>query len=269
MDFEGVAFANPQEAYSTIPIPARVLMARVVLACMLKAVVFDFDDTLVHSGETSYRNHCKTARLLGLPKPKFSTFLKFWGKPWHSLVLAMFPHYDMNKFIEAYSKVRLQSKYPLIHGALDTINFLHEHEIEMGILSNKPTDQLWQRIKQSALNPNIFSFVFGEQSTQYKKPDCRAFNEVMIVFRNAKIRKDEVLYVGDLTVDYFAARGAAIDFCGVLTGFHSPRKFIREGLEPWRLISSVRGLPRWLYEHEYLPPNPTFHRRQRGFFPYP
>ena len=221
---------------------------------MLKAVVFDFDDTLVRSGETSYRNHCKTAAALGLPKPPFSTFLKYWGKPWHAMILALFPHYDVNKFIEKYTQIRLSSKYPLLPGVLDTLNFLHEHHIEIGILSNKPTDQLWQRIKESTLNPNTFLFVFGEQSTRYKKPDSRVFDEVLFELKKSYIRKHELLYVGDLTVDYFAARGAGVDFCATLTGFHSSRKFQKEGLDTPHMVDSVRDLPAWLTQHGYIKP---------------
>ena len=95
--------------------------------------------------------------------------------------------------------------------------------------------------------------MFGEQSTQYKKPDSRVFNEVLELLRKNRIQRGESLYVGDLTVDYFAARGAAVDFCGVLTGFHSPRRFVREGLEPYRLVHSVKELPHWLFENGYLP----------------
>lgn len=219
---------------------------------MLKAVVFDFDDTLVRSGETSYRNHCKTAEILGLAKPSFSTFLKYWGKPWHSMIWALFPNYDVNKFIEAYSKIRKSSKYPLIPGALDALNFLYEHHIEVGILSNKPTDQLWERIGQTALNPKTFSFVFGEQSTHYKKPDSRVFNEVLFEFKKHYIRKHEILYVGDLTVDYFAARGADLDFCAVLSGFHSAQRFRKEGLDSEHMVDSVKDLPAWLVYHGYI-----------------
>lgn len=219
---------------------------------MLKAVVFDFDDTLVKSGETSYRNHCKTAAILGLPKPSFTVFLKHWGKPWHGMISALFPHYDVNHFIDAYSKIRKTARYPLIPGALDTLNFLREHHIELGILSNKPTDQLLQRIEQSALNPKIFSFIFGEQSTKYKKPDSRCFDEVLFSFQKHYIRKHELLYVGDLTVDYFAARGAGIDFCGVLSGFHTKQRFTKEGLDAPHLIPSVKYLPEWLEEFRYL-----------------
>lgn len=219
---------------------------------MLKAVVFDFDDTLVKSGNISYINHCRAAAKLGLPKPPFSTFLKFWGKPWHAMILALFPHTDVNDFIRAYGKIREGSRYPLIPGTLDTLNFLHEHHIELGILSNKPTDQLLERINHSALNPKIFSFIFGEQSTVYKKPDSRVFEEVLFQFKKHYIKRNEMLFVGDLTVDYFAARGAGIDFCAVLSGFHSGVKFRKEGLDVEHMIPSVKDLPSWLIENHYI-----------------
>lgn len=219
---------------------------------VLKAVIFDFDDTLVRSGETSYRNHCITAKALGWPKPSFGIFLKHWGKPWHGMIMALFPHKDVNEFIEAYSKVRLSSRYPLLPGTLDTLDFLFEHHIEIGILSNKPTDQLYQRINHTTMNPKVFSFVFGEQSTKYKKPDSRVFDEVLFEMKKEYIRKNEILYVGDLTVDYFAARGAGVDFCAVLSGFHTKQRFLREGLDAQHMIPSVKDLPAWLEEHGYM-----------------
>ncbi|MFH0970044.1 MAG: HAD family hydrolase [Candidatus Diapherotrites archaeon] len=219
---------------------------------MLKAVIFDFDDTLVRSGRISFVAHCRAAVKLGWPAPSFPTFLKFWGKPWHAMIMALFPYHDVNEFIRVYQKTRANSRYPVIPGALDTINFLHEHHIELGILSNKPIEQLHERISHTALNPKIFSFIFGEQSTQYQKPDSRVFDEVLFHFRKHNIRKHEMLFVGDLIVDYFAARGAGIDFCGVLSGFHSSRKFQKVGLDSNHLIPSVKYLPDWLIEHHYL-----------------
>ncbi|MEK6821221.1 MAG: HAD family hydrolase [archaeon] len=221
---------------------------------MLKAVIFDFDDTLVKSGEVSYLNHCRTAKKLGWPKPPYAVFLKHWGKPWHAMITALFPSHDVNAFIDTYSKVRVGSRYPLIPGALDALNFLHERHIELGILSNKPTEQLRERIRHTALNPKIFSFIFGEQSTMYKKPDSRAFDEVVYSFRTHYIRRHEMLFVGDLTVDFFTARGAGIDFCGVLSGFHSKSAFVRAGADPSHLIPSVRSLPEWLVENRYVKP---------------
>ncbi|MDP2666399.1 MAG: HAD family hydrolase [Candidatus Diapherotrites archaeon] len=219
---------------------------------MLKAVIFDFDDTLVKSGMVSFQNHCRTARALGLPKPSFNMFLRYWGKPWHTMVVALFPHYDVNAFIAKYHEIRKGTRYPLIPGALDTLNFLREHHIETAILSNKPTDQLWERISHTALNPKNFLFVFGEQSTRFKKPDARVFDEVLFELKKERIRKHEVLYVGDLTVDYFAARGNNIDFCGVLSGFHSKAMFTKHGLNPQHLIPSVKDLPPWLVENRYI-----------------
>lgn len=218
----------------------------------LKAVIFDFDDTLVHSGQTSYDTHCQTAKALGLPKPSWKTFLKYWGKPWHSMVLALFPDYDPNKFIEKYLQLRKKAKYPLIAGALDTIDFLHEHNIKMGILSNKPSDQLWERIHQTTLNPKTFSFVFGEQDTKFMKPDSRVFWDVLNKLKKYNIRMNELLYVGDLTVDYFAARGAGVHFVGVLSGFHNKQKFVKEGVHASHLIPSVADLPKWLMERKIV-----------------
>lgn len=218
----------------------------------LKAVIFDFDDTLVHSGETSYQTHCLTAKALGLAKPSRRTFLKFWGKPWHSMVLALFPDYDTNKFIQKYLQLRKRAKYPLILGALDTIDFLFEHNIKLGILSNKPSDQLWERIHHTSLNPKTFSFVFGEQDTKFMKPDSRVFWDVLNRLKRYNIRLDEILYVGDLTVDYFAARGAGIKFVGVLSGFHNKKKFLKEGLSNEHLIQHVGKLPEWLVEHKLV-----------------
>jgi phosphoglycolate phosphatase-like HAD superfamily hydrolase len=58
--------------------------------------------------------------------------------------------------------------------------------------------------------------------------------------------------VGDLTVDYFAARGAGIRFVGVLSGFHDKRRFLKEGLSAEHLLSSVSKLPEWLVEHKLV-----------------
>ncbi|MBI4043590.1 MAG: HAD family hydrolase [Candidatus Diapherotrites archaeon] len=221
----------------------------------VKAVVFDFDDTLVHSGWTSYNSHCRAARKLGLPKPALKQFLKYWGKSWHSMIEAIWPGADINEFIRTYRSLRLKSRYPLVYGAVDTIDFLYERRIPMGIVSNKPTEDLVQRISHTALNPHVFAFVFGEQSTIFHKPHARAFDEVKEFFSRKRIRSNEILYVGDLTVDYFAARGAGLQFVGVLSGFHSKRMFLKEGLGDEWVLDSVAELPRFLLHANLLPVN--------------
>ena len=168
------------------------------------------------------------------------------------MILALFPDHDPNLFIQKYKQIRLRAKYPLIPGALDAINFLHEHNIKMGILSNKPSDQLRERISHTDLNPNTFSFIFGEQDTKFMKPDSRVFWDVLNKLKKHNIRLNEILYVGDLTVDYFAARGAGIKFVGVLSGFHNKKKFTTEGLAPEHLISNVGKLPEWLAKHKLV-----------------
>ena len=169
------------------------------------------------------------------------------------MIEGIWPEVNINEFIEVYKSLRLKSRYPLVYGAPDTIDFLFERRIPLGILSNKPTEDLWQRLKHTALNPRVFAFVFGEQSTVFHKPHGRAFDEAKALFARKTIRSNEILYVGDLTVDFFSARSAGIQFAGVLSGFHSKRMFLNAGLgEEW-LMDSVADLPRFLLYHELLP----------------
>jgi HAD superfamily hydrolase (TIGR01549 family) len=167
------------------------------------------------------------------------------------MIEALFPHIDTNQFIEEYNKVR-KKKFPLVSKTLKTFEFLQKHKLKVGILSNKPTEQLWEQSCYLHLHPKKFWFIFGEQSTVFNKPNSKVFDEVLKKAKKAKIKKNEILFVGDLTVDFFAARGAGISFVGVLSGFHSRQKFIRNGLDPKHLIPSIAFLPEWLEENRYI-----------------
>ncbi len=53
---------------------------------------------------------------------------------------------------------------------------------------------------------------------------------------------EDILYVGDSLIDYFAERDRGIDFIAITTGIHTKDDFLREGLEEDSILNEFSAL---------------------------
>lgn len=209
---------------------------------MIKAIVFDLDDTLIATYEESYRNHFETASALGLEMPSEKEFFKHYNLTWERLVKTLWPNADYNKYVETYGKKSL--KYPLIAGVGKVLKTLKEKGILLGVLTTRDANSTNALLEKNGVAQHFDLVVCCSESIH--KPNLLVFENVLHKLNYYGVGKKEFIYVGDSLNDFKAAYNARINFVAVLTGWIKKEEFLENGLAEENIIESIHQLPEYV-----------------------
>lgn len=210
---------------------------------MIKAVVFDFDDTLVHTYENGMDNLRIIAQRIGLPLPSKKSLKEHYGKSWKDFVSTMWPEMDIESFSEKYFSLATQLKpSPPVHGVHEILDILSKKFV-LGIVTGNEKNAFLQKLMQAGIAFSKFHFMLAENDIRKSKGDPSYFDPMVNELSRLGIKKNEVLFVGDSIHDYETAKKAGISFVGVLTGLSTRSDLVAEGLRERMIIPSVMELP--------------------------
>ena len=210
---------------------------------MIKAVIFDFDDTLIRVWKSSTKKHIKVAEQLGLRIPALIEFGKLFGLPWDEAIARTWPEIDPNKFKEAFNRSKDKTKHSLVNGVDDIIKNCKKENLFLGIITSRELRRLNNIAKEIDLKIENFDYIQAEDQNRYKKPDPKVFDNLKKVLKRNNIIEEQTLYVGDAIYDYWAAKEAGLNFVAVLSGAWTKEEFVSEGLNEKFIMESLRELP--------------------------
>jgi phosphoglycolate phosphatase len=206
-----------------------------------KLVIFDLDGTLADAYRAVWLSVNHALKSQGFKTVDFLTVKRSVG--WGERVLAGFfvPPEAIDETLRLYRahhQKALIKKVKLLPHAKNVLTLLHKKNINIGIASNRRTQFTEQILKILNIRGYIDFVVCADQ---VKKPKP-APNMLRQNLRLAKCRKDEALYVGDMTIDIATGKNAKIRTIAVATG-SSSRKDLRAA-KPFKVISSLNKLKR-------------------------
>ncbi len=208
----------------------------------VKAIVLDFDDTLVYSGEAGLQSLQKTAKGLELCVPEKDEIFPLFGKPLQVIVETLWPKQDSEEIQKVYRKHYDEVDIEVITNAIETLQLLKKRKYDLFILSsNKDVEKHMEKMNFPA---GLFSGIFTPNNLEFNKPDGRVFSPIL-----EKYAKEEIVYVGDSLNDLESSKDAGIKFIGVLSGRASETEF-RENSST-HIIPSVENLKE-LFGDEYI-----------------
>lgn len=210
-----------------------------------KAIIFDFDDTLVESRLQKWAQHKHVAKNFYDIDLIDEEIQAHWGKPMNELITILYKNSDsvenMNIALNLTTKDFLKE---LFEGSTEMITALVDQRVEVGIVSAANTNHIMEDLIRFNFPYDKFFAIQGSDKVSVHKPDPRVFDQLLQVLSDKGIQKNEVLYVGDSLDDFQAARGAGIDFVGVVTGLYSMEDFKNKGVEV--VLSRITELPHFL-----------------------
>ena len=218
----------------------------------LKAVIFDLDDTLWKTCHVSYDRHVIMAKKLGLAVPEKEEFRSIWGLTWQKEVERLWPGHPFESYREAYIREFEDDAYPLHEGANEAIVFAKRKKLFAGIVTSRDRQSIAPRSKQNGFRLELFDFVFAADDTEAHKPDPKVFEQPLKFLSKKGVSAEETLYVGDLAIDYIAAKGNNMPFIAVLSGFAGEKDFVEAGLSKDRILPGVSSLPAFLMQNGWL-----------------
>ncbi len=186
----------------------------------IKAIIFDFDDTLVLTRDEVISTFKRMIEECDLPEPEEDSFLEMCTRPLRWSIETFWPFADLAECEAVYRKLYRPQNVTLVPGMKKTLEKLREAGFELHILTSRNRSSLLLHLEQLGLR-SFFTTLVGFDDIQHHKPDPRAFSGFL-----TKYKTEEIIYVGDSINDVQAAKLAGIYFVGVCTG-----SFPREGFE--------------------------------------
>jgi len=193
-----------------------------------KGIIFDFDYTLGDATNGIALSINYGLEYLGFSKAELSKIKKTIGLSLKDTyqVLTDDNKYDnamifSEKFKEKADDVMVENTELLPH-VEEVLKNLKEIGIKTGICTTK----FHYRINQILDKFNItecIDMIIGAEDVRFEKPDPEGLNALVSIM---KLKKEEVLYIGDSIVDAETAKRANVDFLAVTTGTTSKEDFV-------------------------------------------
>ncbi|MBL7160667.1 MAG: HAD family hydrolase [Candidatus Aenigmarchaeota archaeon] len=210
---------------------------------MIKAVVLDFDDTVIHT----YNNFMDTAKQvserLGVPMPLEKTIRREYGNGWKEILTATFPDADKEEFVKAYASINSLKIYRPIRGVNEALDLLSKKYI-IGVMTGGSRNVFMNNLAKASIDFKKFSFTLTRDEIQKPKSHPEYFNLAFRELEKLGIGKEDVIFVGDSVFDCQASLNANIHFVGVLTGPATRDELEESGAK--NIIPSVMELPSFI-----------------------
>ncbi|MCL2178326.1 MAG: HAD family hydrolase [Proteobacteria bacterium] len=196
-----------------------------------KAVIFDFDGTLVDSlcGIAAAMNEALGE--MGLPEHTLESYRAKVGEGVGILAKRVLPEDwpgSTKELILRYRqhyRQRMWESVRLYEGIPALLDKLKELKIPMAVLSNKG-DEFIQLLSKGLLASWAFADIRGERMGVPKKPDPTSALEVAQTLR---VKPEETVFVGDTLVDMQTAHAAGMRAIGVSWGFRGEEELHKAG----------------------------------------
>lgn len=209
-----------------------------------RAIVLDWDDTVVGSIEAKLRQHVYVARkhfgiVLDTDEMKHD-----WGKPLHQLIEKWYlvPAGDEQRYqavfetVISYSNQFLKQPLP---SAKEALHAFKAAKYPVGIVTGSPRSDVYHDFSATGIPLEQFDYFQTSDDSEFHKPDPRVFDPTNRWLGTIGIHPQQVLYMGDSLRDYEAARDAGYHFLGVETGANDLPSFYNAGALSIRAIGDV------------------------------
>lgn len=212
-------------------------------------VVHDWDDTITNSFQTYSGWYSEFARRYNFNIPDVENIKNLWGNTVADIMSSLWPSLDNTTanilLKEFWHSGDVGDRYTpkVFDGVKDTFLKLKNVGYEFGILSAGKSFAIEKAYKKHLFEDTSFhKFIITEEYCNYHKPDPRVFDDVTLELIKHDATLDDILYVGDSLIDYFASRDKGIDFIAVTTGIHSKDDFINAGLDKEYILNTFNEL---------------------------
>lgn len=205
----------------------------------IKAVIFDFDDTLMKTSDLYYKKTKAALIAHDISVPPRKLYNKHFGKPALKMFKCIFPNEDAEKIMKLAFGYNFNTNGRTLDGVIELFKFLKKKRVKIGLLTNGDRENLKDKLKFMKIG-QYFEYIHSMEDSVYHKPHPKVFNKILAKFN---IYPEEAFYVGDLIVDAQAARRAGLNFIATLTGLHSKNKFKQEKVSEQFIVKSLKEVP--------------------------
>jgi HAD superfamily hydrolase (TIGR01549 family) len=181
----------------------------------LRAVLFDWDGTLVDSAETSYRAYRSVFAALDIPFDR-ETYRRTYSPNWHRTYVALgLPRERWDEADARWLASYAEERNPLLPGAEESLTRLRAAGHARGIVSSGERERVTREMAELGV-AGYFSAVVCGGETENRKPHPEP---LLVALEHMRLRPSEVAYVGDSPEDVEMSRSAGVFAVGIPGGF--------------------------------------------------
>jgi HAD superfamily hydrolase (TIGR01549 family) len=210
-----------------------------------KAVVFDMDDTLIKTYAIKLRQHQHYAQHVHGFAIDEDEFLRHWGKPFDVFLAGVYAHIDVAPEVVKEQYLQFSHLFPVeLHDdTVQVLDHLHGLGKKLGIVTATAREVVMRDLTMAGFPFERLHKLQTSSDTHVHKPNPKVFEPMLHSLAQEGIT-DDILYVGDALMDYFAARDAGLHFIGVTTGAVSAEQFREAGVT--QIIDRLGVLTDWV-----------------------
>lgn len=192
-------------------------------------VLFDFDGTVVDTGEGILKSLQYSFEQMGHKIPEMEELKKFIGPPVHY----SYTHFygisedEVGMYIKKYrERYKIKGIYEceLYDGMKELLCELRSRGVKLGVASSKPEHLIYSVADYLGIT-DFFDAIVG-----VKVDDSNHSSKTGLILEAMRQLgaedKSQVLMVGDRCFDIDGAAGAGVDSCGALWGYGNEEEFI-------------------------------------------
>ena len=200
-----------------------------------KGIIFDLDGTLVNSLEDIADSMNTVLREFNYPIHDVQTYKKLVGHGIRDLIVKALPESDrdesiiercQNSMMDVYRNNCL-NKTKLYDGIKALLDELVFRRIKLAVFSNK-TDEFTRNIVLTLLPNWKFEAIIGLSDEAHKKPNPLIALRLSRIFN---MKPEEIVYVGDSSIDMQTANNAGMYAVGVLWGYQGKEELLSNGAQ--------------------------------------
>lgn len=197
-------------------------------------VIFDFDGTVVDTGEGILKSLQYSFSEMGHEVPQIEDLKRFIGPPVHY----SYTHFygisedEVGAYIKKYrERYKIKGIYEceLYDGMTELLDQLRSRGVKLGIASSKPEHLIYSVADYLGLTVK-FDAIVGVQVD-----DSNHSSKTGLILDCMKklgvSEKEKVLMVGDRCFDIDGAKGAQVKACGALWGYGDREEFLRHNAD--------------------------------------
>lgn len=180
---------------------------------MIKAVLFDFDGTLIDTNNLIRSSHNYAFNKIFQRDITEKEFLKLYGRPLKSALNSEYGEYG-DALLSEYLVFNEKNHDTLVNkfdGAVSGVLKLKDMGFKLGIVTSKRLCTLEKGIEILNLE-NVFDILITPADTTKHKPNPEP---ILIACEKLNITPEDAIYVGDSVFDLEAGKGAGTKLCAV------------------------------------------------------
>ncbi|WP_305856130.1 HAD family hydrolase [Balneatrix alpica] len=211
----------------------------------IKLVIFDWDGTLMNSGQRIHDCMAAAIAEVGLPVPDSQAILSRIGLGLPEYLMDLLPQaseqerQQVRQHYVDYFIAAEQQPSPLFSGAEQVLEQLQQAGLSLAVATGKSRRGLNRVFAKTGLD-RYFAYSRCADETA-SKPDPLMLYQLLEV---AQVQASEAVMVGDTSYDMAMAQAAAMPRVAVTYGVHDVARLSAYQLDG--VLEDIRALPHWL-----------------------